>query len=235
MEKVAKRPLEPRAQAVVDRLHSASKQQLLKSVPGMVGSMVRSRVKDGTWDSTFTPDGKKFLSDKMVALAPAKAALAYQLCRASGARRIVEAGTSFGVSTIYLASAVAENVDGAEGEGVVIGTEHEPSKVEIARRHLDEAGVGAFADVREGDLRQTLLDVEGPIDFMLVDIWIPMALPALEIIAPKLRPGALVFCDNVVGAHAQYRDYLEYVRDPGGDFASVTIPGTGGLEVSRKR
>ena len=49
---------------------------------------------------------KTFLSDKLVALDRDKAELCYQLCRATNARRIVEIGTSFGVSTLYLAAAV---------------------------------------------------------------------------------------------------------------------------------
>lgn len=70
---------------------------------------------------------------------------------------------------------------------------------------------------------------------MLVDIWTPMALPALRLVTPHLRPGALVVCDNVVGAASEYRDYLGFVRDPGGPFTSVTVPGNGGMEISRKR
>ena len=74
----------------------------------------------------------------------------------------------------------------------------------------------------------------GPVDFMLVDIWIPMALPARQIVAPKLRPGAPVVCDNVVSGRQQHAGYLDFVRDPAGPFTSVTVPGHGGLEISVK-
>jgi predicted O-methyltransferase YrrM len=53
---------------------------------------------------------------------------------------------------------------------VVIGTEYEPKKAEIARENFKEAGLSEFIDLREGDLRQTLQEVGGPVDFMLVDI-----------------------------------------------------------------
>jgi predicted O-methyltransferase YrrM len=36
----------------------------------------------------------------------------------------------------------------------------------------------------------------GPIDFMLIDVWPPMATPALLLIAPRLRDGGVVICDN---------------------------------------
>ncbi len=47
-----------------------------------------------------------------------------------------------------------------------------PVKAETARRNFREARLLDFIELREGDLRQTLLDVGGPIDFMLVDILI---------------------------------------------------------------
>jgi hypothetical protein len=81
-----------------------------------------------------------FLSDKLVAIDREKAEFRYQLCRANGARRIVEAGTSFGVSTLYLAAAVRDNTRAAGGatNGVVIATEHEPSKVLAAKAYFQE-------------------------------------------------------------------------------------------------
>lgn len=235
MTKLAPSPLDDRARAVAERLHAQSGRQLRRSAAPMVGRMLRHRIREGTWDTTQTPDGKRWLADKLVALDPSKSALCHLLCRSLGARRVVEAGTSYGVSTIYLAAAVRDTVAAEGGEGVVIGTEHEPQKVAAARGHLDEAGLGDYAEIREGDLRETLRDLEGPIDFMLVDIWIPMALPALELVTPVLRPGALVVCDNVVSGRREYVDYLARVRDPAGPFLSVTVPGQGGLEISMKR
>ncbi len=240
MTKHAPTPLDPRAAAVVDRLHAHSQRQLRRSAVLMIARMLRARARGGGQDATQTPDGKLWLADKLVALDPAKARLCYLLCRSVGARRVVEAGTSFGVSTIYLAAAIRDNLaatpDGTRPSGIgVIGTEHEPAKVAAARRNLADAGLDELVDVREGDLRETLRDLAGPIDFMLVDIWIPMARPAVDVVLPALRPGALVVCDNVVSGHKQYRDYLDLVRDPSGPFISTTIPGQGGLEISMKR
>jgi predicted O-methyltransferase YrrM len=132
---------------------------------------------------------RRFLSDKMVALDRDKAMFCYLLCRSMRARCVVEAGTSYGVSTLYLAAAVRDN---QVENGVVIGTEYEPRKVEIARRNFEQAGLSEFIDLREGDLRQTLRDVGGPVDFMLVDIW-DVALPALELVARICVPGPLLF------------------------------------------
>jgi len=81
---------------LLDGLHARSDEQ--------VAAMQRYQA---TWASDAYPPGedeiKAFRSDKLVALDRDKAEFCYQLCRASDARRIVEAGTSYGVSTLYLA------------------------------------------------------------------------------------------------------------------------------------
>jgi predicted O-methyltransferase YrrM len=175
---------------------------------------------------------KAFLSDKLVALDRDKAEFCYQLCRAGNARRIVEIGTSFGVSTLYLAAAVRDNIRALGGGGIVIGTEYEPRKAEAARANFAAAGLGEFIDLREGDLRRTLAGIEGQVDFMLVDIWIAMARPALELVAPHLRPGAIVICDNTEKYRSAYADYFAFINAPDQGFRTMTLPFDGGLEFS---
>lgn len=226
-------PLEiPPIAGLLKELHSASDRQARYSLP-----LQYLRRRFLTWvmghPMNWDKSGpRQFLSDKLVALDPYKARLCYLLCRASGAKRVVEVGTSFGVSTIYLAAAVRENVNAAGGPGVVIGTEWEPTKVEAARTNLGAAGLADIVEIREGDVRETLRDVEGPVDFVLMDIWVPMARPALELVMPRLRPGAIVLADNVNSFRHEYRDYLALVRDPAGRFQSMTLPHKGGVELS---
>jgi predicted O-methyltransferase YrrM len=101
--------------------------------------------------------------DKFVALDPEKCDLCYMLCRSLKARRVVEFGTSFGVSTIYLAAAVRDTVGAEGGKGIVIGTEIEPTKAKFANTNLVEAGLDKFADVRMGDAHETLKDAGEPV------------------------------------------------------------------------
>jgi predicted O-methyltransferase YrrM len=175
-------------------------------------------------------EARAFLSDKLVALDSDKAEFCYQLCRASNARRIVEIGTSFGVSTLYLAAAVRDNVEVGGGDGVVIGTEYEPGKAAAARANFEQAGLSRFIDLREGDLRQTLRYIDGPVDFMLMDIWIVMARPALDLVTPHLRPGAVVIADNTAQYRNEYADYFAFLETNG--FRTMTLPFEGGLEMS---
>ncbi len=210
---------DPKLEALLDRLHTQSDAQVDET-----DAYYERREQDGSIDD----DMHRFLSDKMVALDRDKAEFCYQLCRSLRATRVVEAGTSFGISTLYLAAAVRDN---QVENGVVIGTEHEPSKVKIALENFREAGLSDFIDLREGDLRQTLEDVGGPVDFMLVDIW-DVALPALELVSSSLRPGAIVACDNTTVAREEYLGYFEFVHDPRNRFRTMTVPFQGGFELT---
>ena len=175
---------------------------------------------------------KAFRSDKLVALDRNKAEFCYQLCRANNARRILEIGTSYGVSTLYLAAAVRDNIRASGGDGIVIGTEYEPEKAKAARTHFAEAGLSGLINLLEGDLRQTLPQIDGSVDFVLIDIWISMARSAVEIVAPLLRPGAIVVCDNTAQSRADYSDYFAFINDPSNGFRTMTLPFDGGLELS---
>ena len=216
---------DPKLEGLLDRLHAQSDLQVDETNAGFE----RREGEIAIDQENFYDDAmRRFLLDKMVALDRDKAQFCYLLCRSLNAKRIVEAGTSFGVSTLYLAAAVRDN---KVENGVVIGTEYEPMKVEIARANFKEAGLTDFIDLREGDLRQTLQGIGGPVDFMLVDIW-EVALPALEIVSPCLRPGAIVACDNTAVDAAEYHDYFEFVNDSRNRFRTMTVPFEGGFELS---
>jgi predicted O-methyltransferase YrrM len=207
----------------MNRLHSASDSQ----GPELQAYFIR-RAQAGELDwKGLDADADRFMADKLVAFDRDKAQFCYQLCRALQAKRVVEIGTSYGVSTLYLASAIRAN-----GGGIVIGTEYESAKVATARQHFAEAGLTELIDLREGDLRQTLRSLEGPVDFVLMDIWTEMARPAIELVGPHLRPGAIVIADNVTQFADAYADYFEYIRAPANRFTTMTLPFEGGLEMS---
>jgi predicted O-methyltransferase YrrM len=94
-----------------------------------------------------------------------------------------------------------------------------------------EAGLTDLIDLREGDLRETLKVIEGPVDFVLMDIWTEMARPAMELITPHLRPGAVVIADNTVQSARGYAAFFDFVRDPANGLKTLTLPFEGGLEM----
>jgi predicted O-methyltransferase YrrM len=214
----------PEFTALVDRLEARSKSQV-----GELNRYFGERARAGDIDwNHFDARSHKFLADKLVALEPEKSNFCYAVCRALQAKRVVEIGTSYGVSTLYLAAAVRDG-----GGGLVIATEYESAKAAAARAHFAEAKLSDYyIDLREGDLRETLKQLEGPIDFVLMDIWTEMARPAIELVAPHLRPGAVVVCDNTGQFADAYGDYFAYLNDPSNRFTTQTLPFEGGLEFS---
>jgi predicted O-methyltransferase YrrM len=221
---------DPKLERLLDRLHERSDAQT---------SAIREHYAERDKAVDRAPEHqaaltKAFLADKIYALDRDKAEFCYHLCRTIDARRVVEIGTSYGVSTLYLAAAVRDNIRAGGGSGMVIGTEYEPEKARAARTHFSDSGLSSFIDLREGDLRGTLRQIEGPVDFMLVDIWIPMARPALELVAPHLRPRGVVTCDNTgrEDERVAYMGYFAFINDPAQGFRTMTLPFSGGLEMS---
>ena len=140
-------------------------------------------------------------------------ALLYMLARSSRARMIVEFGTSFGVSTLYLAAALRDN-----GRGRLITTEFEPSKVARARENLTAGGLIDLVEVREGDALRTLkADLPETIDLLLLDGAKALYPDVLALLEDRLRPGALLVADDAdVGP-----EYLARVRSPAKGYLST--------------
>ena len=141
--------------------------------------------------------------------------LLYMLARSSKARAIVEFGTSFGLSTLFLAAALRDN-----GGGVLIGTEFEPSKIALARAHFIEGGVRDLIDIREGDTLVTLAtDMPEAVDLLLLDGAKARYGDVLNLVGKHLRPGALVVADNT----DYCPEYLAHVREPVNGYLSVAF------------
>ncbi|HEX3770530.1 MAG TPA: class I SAM-dependent methyltransferase [Polyangiaceae bacterium] len=159
-----------------------------------------------------------------LAVSPATARLLYMLARATGARSIVEFGTSFGISTLHMAAALRDN-----GGGLLIGTELEANKVTQARANLTAAGLADLVDVREGDALETLSrDLPETIDLVLLDGHKPLYPKILDQLAPRLRSGACIVADNADASPT----YVARVREAGGPF--VSVPFAHDVELSLK-
>ena len=167
--------------------------------------------------------------NKYMALDPVQGVFCYFLAKAIRARRIIEFGTSFGVSTIYLAMAIRDNRGGQ-----VIGIELIEEKATRARENLNKAGLLEFVDIRVGNALETLKDIKGPVDFFLNDGFPRHALPVLKMVVPHMRTGSVIVTDNVGLFKADYREYVEYLRNPNNGFQSVLMGLNEGTEFSIK-
>jgi predicted O-methyltransferase YrrM len=213
---------DPKVKSVLDRLHEAAAAdtfRMLGRLPTFIGAVMNRNLPAVEMSRRF--------KDVYIPLSRPQGKLLYLVARSIDARRIVEFGTSFGISTLYAAAAARDN-----GTGRVIGSELEPNKRAKALEHLSEAGLGGVAEVRLGDALQTLRDLPPPVDLVLLDGWKDLYLPMLELLAPKLRPGAVVLADNVRTFKRALAPYLDYVQSGKNGFQSVTLPFPSGFEYS---
>jgi predicted O-methyltransferase YrrM len=203
------------------RLESAAKRDswvFVRAAPSAILARLRGR----PWLEGVLPH----LRNAYIPVTPDQGRFLYQTARLVRARTIVEFGTSFGISAIYLAAAAREN------GGRFIGTELEPNKIAAARANLRDAGLSAVAELRDGDARETLRDLDGPIDLLFLDGWKDLYLPVLEMLRPRLAPGSVVLADNIFTFPKELAPYVSYVREPRNGFESMTVPIGHGLEYS---
>jgi predicted O-methyltransferase YrrM len=204
---------------VLERLHI-----LADDGDEAIGERVRS---DPAWKTANSEQKATMLRDALLPVSRDAGRFLYTLARSIRAKRIVEFGTSFGVSTIYFAAALRDN-----GGGKVIGSELEYGKVTKAREHLADAALSEYADIRPGDAMQTLRDTGGVVDMLFLDGWKELYLDVLHLTASHLRPGSVVLADDVTLFPDQLAPYLHYVRDPAHGFVSGLVPIGDGIEYS---
>lgn len=208
---------EPRLTATLGRMFAAAARDGDEAPPLPPGLT--------SWDAAPALDRAEAYQDFYIPISAEAGKLVYALVRAIRPETVVEFGTSFGISTIYLAAAVADN-----GTGRVVTTELSDRKISEARSNLEQAGVGAAVTVLAGDALQTLAGLPGPVGFVLLDGWKDLCLPVLQMLEPKLASGALVTADD--SGQASMAGYLRYVREPANGYVSVSFPVADGVEIS---
>jgi len=177
------------------------------------------------------PTGGKTQDDFLLAVGPATGAFLNNLVKDSGARRILEIGTSYGYSTTWLAEAAK-----ATG-GAVTSLDVAANKQAYAREMLEKAGLADVVEFRCGDALELIPTLEDGLDLVLLDCWKDVYVGCLERFHPKLAPGAVVVADNMIRPANARADALAYRRAVRGkpDMTSVLLSLGSGLEVSRKR
>ena len=181
--------------------------------------------RDLSWESATAQERADALQSAYLPISVQGGDLLYLLVRAKRPNIVIEFGTSYGISTIHLAAAVADN-----GAGRVIGTELNETKVLAAQANLEEAHLIDSVTILLGDARTTLNDVAGPIDFVVLDGWKDLCLPVLRSLESRLSLGALIVADDI--NLPSLSGYLEYVRSPQNGYVSVPFPVEDGMEVS---
>jgi len=140
--------------------------------------------------------------------------------------RILELGSSCGVSTLYFAEALR-----TLGRGVVVATERDALKFTRLRDHVRTAGLDAYVDMREGDVFETVAELDGTFDMVFIDVWADAYLKLFRQIERLLRPGSVVLADNMYTAEDAVRPYKHYLdNDP--RFSTTTLDFESGVEFT---
>lgn len=140
--------------------------------------------------------------------------------------RILELGSSCGVSTLYFAEALR-----TLGRGVVVATECDALKCAHLRTHVEAAALDAYVDLREGDVFETVAGLDGTFDMVFIDVWADTYLRLFRQIEHLLRPGSVVLADNMYTAEDAVRPYKHYLdNDP--RFSTTTLDFESGIEFT---
>lgn len=171
------------------------------------------------------------LDDLLLSVGREAGTLLYLLATGGQSRRILELGSSYGYSTVWLGAAARST------GGKVTSLELKEAKIEHARQALTRAGLSTRVEFHCGDCLETLKTLPGPFDFVLLDVWKDLYLPCFELVHPKLAPGGMICADNMLipeHVRPQAEAYRARVRQSG-DMDSVLVDVGNGIEISRKR
>ena len=191
----------------------------------------RARREKELWATLSPEEALRRRDEMLLPVGRAAGTLMNLLIKEAGARRILEVGSSYGYSTIWLAEAAV-----AVG-GKVLSLELQAAKTEYAQAQLKRAGLESGVEFRVGDALASLAALPGPFDFALIDLWKDLYVPVFELLHPKLAQGAIVVADNMLqpeSARAHAKAYRQRVS-AATDMSSVLLEVGNGLEVSRFR
>ncbi len=185
----------------------------------------RPRMQRAWEDGTF---GQQ-IDDFLLPVGPESGRLLNILVKSLKAPTILELGTSYGYSGIWLAEAAR-----ATG-GRLITVDLSEKKSAYAREQAKKAGLADFVDYRVGDALEVIAELPHGIDFVLVDLWKKLYTPCLEAFYPKLNPGAIVVSDNMIEPASEREAVMQYQQTIRSKpkMASVLVPVGSGLEISR--
>ena len=163
---------------VLSRLHKDAKNDYLRVGKGLVKSIFRP-MQPADFEYAYLPISKKQGKNLQ------------ELIIKNDCKQVVEFGTSFGISTIYLADAVRQT------GGKVITTELLESKAKKAMQNIKTAGLNEYIELRIGDAMKTLKGLSTPIDFLFLDGWKDLYLPLFQMLEPRFHSGTLIYADNM--------------------------------------
>lgn len=195
-------------------MHADAKKDVLRMGKGIAKSIFRS-IQPQDFEHAYLPISKNQGRDIR------------NIIIENDCKNIVEFGTSFGISTIYLADAARKT------EGKVVSTELLESKAKIAIENIQDAGLSNYVEVKIGDAMETLSDYPNTIDFLFLDGWKNLYLPLIKMLEPKFNSGTLIYADNMDMSDTE--DYADYINNCSSYSNQVIHNGKGVLTTLAKQ
>lgn len=157
--------------------------------------------------------------------------------RSTGAKNILEIGTSVGYSTIWFAEALRENL-GTK----IISLEQDSKKIERAKKNFVTAGIEQYVEILQGDALETLSKISNQkeslskFDFIFIDADKERYIQYFDMSLPLLKKGGVIGADNIVYPerfNEMMKDYVNHVKNTP-NVRTVTIPIDNGEEITMK-
>ncbi len=169
---------------------------------------------------------------KMLNLERETAELLHVLVRGGRRRRVLEIGTSNGVSTLWLAAALrATGAAGPSANPPLVSIERDPGKSAQAAANLERAGLASHVRLLVGDATETIAGLPGPFDCVFFDADRWSAPDQLRLLLPKLEPDCILLADNALSHPQEIAGYIAAVEALP-DFHSTTFAVGKGLHVA---
>jgi predicted O-methyltransferase YrrM len=158
-------------------------------------------------------------------LEPESAELLGVLVRATGARRVLEVGTSNGHSTLWLADAVEE------AGGRLETLDIDPRRTALAAANLAQAGLEGVCDCRTIGAAQALAEYpDGAWELIFLDAERPEYPGYWPNLRRTLAPGGLIAIDNAISHAGELSEFNRLVADDQG-LTSVLVPIGAGITL----
>jgi caffeoyl-CoA O-methyltransferase len=145
----------------------------------------------GAEDPLLAEIRERSRADGVPAISPETARLLHVLAVSAAPRRVLEIGTGYGCSGIYLARALAP-------DGMLFTIERDPARAAAARQHFERAGLGGWVSVMVGEAARLVHKVAGPFDLILQDGSKDQYEPVLDRLVGLLRPRGVLVSDNML-------------------------------------
>ncbi len=148
----------------------------------------------------------------------------FNLVLSSRPGRILELGSSNGVSTLYFAEALR-----LLGRGTIVATENDEKKCRRILQNAAAGGLSGFIELRKGDVFETVNGLSGPFDLVFIDIWADGYLEIFRKIEPLLASGSIIVADNMWTAFEGVAPFKEHL-DKRTDIVNTTLDFASGVE-----